>query len=161
MTTPQTPRSTKLDADDLELLIRAIEGLSAKIDAIGNNAPMLTQAQAAQVTTRFVEATKGQTFQYIAPVLAEIKTATGKLEQEATNARVGLMQDHRTDTEKLIRDNRWWRFGAVGAVFLILASAWLGHGFFVRTVSGCYFLNGYFYHAKIGSGDPSFCYFDR
>jgi len=48
-------RPARLDADDLDLLIMAIEGLSAKIDAIENSAPTFTQAQAAQFASQLTE----------------------------------------------------------------------------------------------------------
>ena len=154
-------RPAKLDTDDLELLITAIEGLSAKIEVVENSAPALTQAQAALFTSQLAEKATSHIRQSTTSNLEALKSATGKLEHAATSEQIRLFQGHRSDVEKMGVENRVWRLCAVVVVVVILTGAWFTHGFIVKTVVGCYALGGNFYHAKSENGDPSFCFFDR
>lgn len=160
MSGSDTPPEAKLDTDDLELLIAAIEGLSAKIDGIKDNAPVFSQEQAVRLSTAFAAKAEDSALKRLTPVLNQIKTDSEELQTQNSKALFRERTNHVSDTELFIRDNRRWRLWAVGAVILILAGAWLGHGFMVRTVSGCYVLGGEFLNAKVGSGNPDVCYFD-
>jgi len=159
MSDPDRPSTAKLDTDDLELLIGAIEGLSAKVDAIEKNAPVFSPDQAIRLSTAFAAKAENTAQQNLAPVLSQIETATAKLEKETSKATFHERQGRLSDTEKVIRDNHWWRLSAVAAVVFILAGAWLGHGVIVRTVTGCFVLGGEFLGAQVGSGNPDVCFF--
>jgi len=161
MSDPERSQPAKLDTDDLELLIAAIERLSTKVDGIKGNAPTFSPDQAVRLSKTFAEKAEHNTIQNLSPVLNQIQIATDKLEKETNRAASRERAGHLSDTERVIRDNRWWRIGAVGAVILILAGAWLGHGFIVRTVSGCFILGGEFINTAPNSGTPAFCAFDK
>jgi len=160
MSDPDRPKSAKLDSDDLELLIGAIENLSAKVDAIEKNAPVFSPDQAIRLSTAFAAKAENTAQQNLAPILRQIEIATDRLEKETNKATSQQRAGHLSDTEKVIRDNRWWRIRAIAAVVLILAGTWLGHSIIVRTVTGCIVLSGEFLSATSGSGNPDLCYFE-
>ena len=66
------PSTAKLDSDDLELLIEAIESLSTKIDAIEKNAPVFSPDQAIRLSTAFAAKAENTAQQNLAPVLSQI-----------------------------------------------------------------------------------------
>ena len=160
MNDPERPQPAKLDTDDLELLIAAIERLSAKVDAIEKNAPVFSQEQAVQLSSAFAAKAEDSALKRLTHVLNQIKTDSEELQTQNSKALFRERTNHVSDTELFIRDNRRWRLWAVGALILILAGAWLGHGYIVRTVSGCYALGGEFLAGKVGSGYPDVCWFD-
>lgn len=105
MSDPDRPSTAKLDTDDLELLIGAIEGLSDKVDAIEKNAPVFSPDQAIRLSTAFAAKAENTAQQNLAPVLSQIETATAKLEKETNKATFHERQGRLSDTEKVIRDN--------------------------------------------------------